>query len=71
MPYRILEPAPAPRLTMSVAEAAVALGMPRSSAYAAVASGAIACIRFGRHIVVPRAAVERLLEQDRQVPSKR
>jgi excisionase family DNA binding protein len=56
---------------MSVAEAAVALGMPRSSAYAAVASGAIPCIRFGRHIVVPRAPVEPLLEQDRRASSTR
>ena len=46
MPYRILESAPARRLTMSLAEAAVALGSPRSSEYAAVARGAIPCIRF-------------------------
>ncbi len=71
MPYRILKFEPAPRLTLSVAEAAVALGMPRSSAYAAVASGAIPCIRFGRHIVVPRAAVDRLLEENRLAPDRR
>lgn len=71
MPYQILESSAAPRLTMSVAEAAVALGMPRSSAYAAVARGAIPCIRFGRHIVVPRAAVDRLLEGDGRAPGKR
>ena len=71
MPYRILESAPAPRLTMSVAEAALALGIPRSSAYAAVARGAIPCIRFGRHIVVPRAAVDRRLEENRRAPDKR
>lgn len=49
----------------------MALGIPRSSAYAAVARGAIPCIRFGRHIVVPRAGVDRLLEENRRAPDKR
>ncbi len=71
VPYRILESAPAAQSTMSVADAAVALRIPRSSAYAAVARGAIPCIRLGRHIVVPRAAVDRLLEENRRAPDKR
>ena len=66
--YRILEFAPGPRLTMSVAEAAKVLGMPRSSAYAAVACGAIPSIRIGRHIVVPRAAVDRVLQDNQPAP---
>ena len=68
MPYRILESAPGLRLTMSVAEAAKVLGMPRSSAYAAVARGAITSIRIGRHIVVPRAAVDRMLQENHPAP---
>lgn len=70
VPYKVLAPTTAPRLTMAVADAAAVLGIPRSSAYAAVARGTLPCIRFGRHIVVPRASVDRLLDESRQVPDK-
>ncbi len=53
-----------------LASAPVALGIPHSSAYAAVARGAIICIRYGRHIAVPRAAVEGLLEETCRAPDK-
>ena len=71
MPHGVLAPTTAPRLTMSVADAAQAVGIRRSSPFAAVASGVIPCIRFGRHIVVPRATVDRLLEENRRTPDNR
>jgi excisionase family DNA binding protein len=47
---------------MSVEEAAIVLGISRTFAYEAVARGEIPCIRIGRRILVPRAALNRLLE---------
>ncbi len=49
------------RQTVTVEEAARALGIGRGSAYEAVKRGDIPSIRVGRRIVVPRAALERLL----------
>jgi excisionase family DNA binding protein len=48
-------------LTLTVEEAAEALGISRAFAYEAVARGAIPCIRIGRRILVPRIALERML----------
>jgi excisionase family DNA binding protein len=56
----IKQPAQQP-LTMTVEEAAAALGIGRTSAYAAIARGELPCIRIGRRVVVPRPAMERLL----------
>ena len=53
------------RQTMSVEEAARALGCGRNAAYQAVRSGQIPSIRLGRRIVVPRAALEQLLAAGR------
>lgn len=50
------------RVTMTVDEAAVRLGISRSSAYAAVRRGELPAIRLNRRIVVPRVAFERWLE---------
>lgn len=50
-----------PRRTVTVAEAARLLGIGRASAYQAVATGAIPSLRLGRRIVVPIAALERML----------
>jgi len=58
----VIEQRPAQRLTMSVEEAANALGISRTFAYEAVARGEIPCIRIGRRILVPRVALNRLLE---------
>lgn len=52
---------PVQRLTMTVEEAAVALGISRAFAYEAVACGEIPCIRIGRRILIPKVALERLL----------
>jgi excisionase family DNA binding protein len=49
------------RRTYTVEEAAERLGISRSAAYDAVHAGTIPALRFGRRIVVPRAALDRLL----------
>ena len=41
-----------------------ALGISRSSVYAGIAAGEIPSIRIGRRIVVPTAALRRLLQLD-------
>ena len=50
-------------LTQSVQTAAEMLGFTRSSAYEAVRTGQIPSIRFGKRIVVPRPALNRMLLQ--------
>jgi excisionase family DNA binding protein len=49
------------RLTVTVPEAARLLGVSRMSAYTAVRAGEIPSIRIGRRVLVPRLALERLL----------
>jgi excisionase family DNA binding protein len=49
------------RLTHTVAETARLLGISRGAAYEGVASGEIPSIRIGRRLLVPRAALSRLL----------
>jgi excisionase family DNA binding protein len=49
------------RLTMTVDEAAAALGISRAHAFNAVARNEIPHIRIGRRILIPRAALERML----------
>lgn len=57
---------------LSVPEAGRLLGICRDSAYAAVRTGALPSIRLGKRIVVPRAALERLLSgNSRQPPSEK
>ena len=50
------------RATLDVDEAAKILGLSRNAAYSAVAAGQLPAIRLGRRIVIPRAALERMLE---------
>ena len=50
------------RLTVTVSEAAEFLGISRAFAYELVARGVIPAVRFGRRVVVPRKALETLLE---------
>jgi len=45
---------PVQRLTLTVEEAASALGISRSFAYEAIAKGEIPCIRIGKRILVPK-----------------
>ena len=49
------------RRTITVEEAAKALGIGRNSAYEAVRRGEIPSIAIGRRLLVPAAALERLL----------
>jgi excisionase family DNA binding protein len=49
------------RLVLSVAEAAALLGLSRAFAYELVARGELPVVRFGRRIVVPKAALLELL----------
>lgn len=50
------------RLVLTVSEAAKLLGLSRGSAYEAVRMKQVPAIRIGRRILVPRAALQRLLE---------
>jgi excisionase family DNA binding protein len=56
------------RLVFTVEEAAQLLGISRSFAYEAVQRGDIPSMRIGRRILVPKAALQRFLEQDGKVP---
>jgi excisionase family DNA binding protein len=53
---------------MSVEEAAVALGIGRTTAYLAIRRGELPCLRIGRRVVVPRAAIDRLLAGTNPLP---
>ena len=53
--------ADSPRRTISVDEAAAILGISRGAAYANVKTGAIPTIRLGKRLLVPKAALEKLL----------
>jgi len=50
------------RLAIDVPEAGALLGLSRNGAYQAAAAGTLPTIRVGRRILVPRAALMRLLE---------
>ena len=49
------------KLTYTVTEAAELLGIGRSAAYEAARSGQLPTIRIGKRVLVPVAALERLL----------
>jgi excisionase family DNA binding protein len=49
------------RMTVTVQEAATILGVGRNKAYEAARSGEIPTIRIGKRLLVPRAALKRLL----------
>jgi len=57
------------RQTYTVEEAARLLGIGRNTAYQAVAEGQIPHIRIKGRIVVPRAAIERMLAGEHQPPA--
>ena len=50
------------RQTMTVEEAAKRLGIGRNTAYDAVRAGQIPSVKIGKRYLIPRAALERLLE---------
>lgn len=49
------------KLTLTVEETAAVLGISRGLAYEMVKTGRIPSIRFGRRVLVPRQALERLV----------
>ena len=61
-------PSPEDRPTVPVwPDAGEALGLSRSASYDAAARGDIPTIRLGRRIVVPTAALRRMLQLDEKV----
>ena len=50
------------KIILSVTETAYLLGLSRNATYQGVQSGAIPSIRVGKRILVPKAALERMLE---------
>ncbi len=56
---------PDTRKTLTVEEAARELGIGRGLAYEGVRTGAIPAVRVGRRLIVPRAALDRLLAGER------
>ncbi len=51
------------KLTLSVEEAAKLLGIGRNLCYDRVKTGEIPIIKIGRRLLVPRRALEKLLEE--------
>lgn len=51
------------KATLTIDETAERLGIGRSSAYQAAKAGEIPTIRIGRRILVPAAALERMLRE--------
>ena len=54
--------------TCTIDECAIVLGISRGSAYAAVRSGELPTIRVGRRLLVPTAALRRMLSFDAPQP---
>ena len=52
------------KLTLTVNEVARVLGISRGLAYEMVRTGKIPSIRFGKRVLVPRQALERLLKRN-------
>ncbi len=55
--------------TLSVPEAGEILGLSRSGAYEATRRGELPVIKIGRKLLVPRIALERMLEDARPTSS--
>ncbi len=53
------------RKTLTVAEAAKELGLGKNAAYEGVRSGQIPSVRIGGRILVPRVALDRMLNGER------
>jgi excisionase family DNA binding protein len=55
------------RLTLTAEEAACLLGISRGLAYELARCGKLPVVRLGRRILIPRAALEKMLSQQKQV----
>ena len=51
------------RLTYDVGTAARLLGLSRNSAYLACLNGQLPCLKVGKRILIPRVALERMLNE--------
>ena len=51
------------RLCITVPEAAAMLGISRNFTYQSVKEGKLPSIRFGKRILIPRVALEKMLEK--------
>lgn len=69
--YRAVDIPLEERLTLTVEEAGALLGISRAFAYEAVRRGEIPSIRIGRRVLVPKAALRRMLgvDEDETRPS--
>lgn len=59
------------RQTVSVEEAARILGISRGLAYDMVHQGRMPVLRFGRRMVVPKKAIEKLLVESEILPANK
>jgi excisionase family DNA binding protein len=57
------------RRTLTVEEAARELGIGRTLAFEMARTGRLPVIRLGRRVLVPRAALDRMLAGDPQTPN--
>jgi excisionase family DNA binding protein len=57
-----IEPNDLPRQTYTVEQAGRILGLSRNSAYQAATAGQIPVIRIGKRLLVPRVALDRMLD---------
>lgn len=58
------------KLTYNVAEAAIRLGVSEPSLYQAIKKGEMPVIRIGHRVLVPKAALEKMLENATPAGSK-
>ena len=63
-----IRPRPAAPAALGVSEVAELLGVHRSSVYRALRAGELRSVRFGGRVLVPVAAIERLLGE--RLPSE-
>lgn len=59
------------RLTVSIEEAAEILGISRALAYSVVARQELPGLKLGRRVVIPRRALDRMLDWNRPNPQRR
>ncbi len=52
------------RLCLTVPEAAAMLGISRNFAYELVKQGKLPAIKFGKRLLIPRAALEKMLDKN-------
>jgi excisionase family DNA binding protein len=58
------------RLTLTIEETAKVLGIGRQLAYDRVKTGEIPVIKVGRRLLVPRRALEKLLEEPKPLKTR-